>query len=50
MENGIIIGVLGLIIGYFLYKFLSKKQRNSTSGYSDILTNDKFKVRGQWDR
>ena len=50
MENGIIIGVLGLIIGYFLYKFLSKKQRNSNSGYSDILTNDKFKVRGQWDR
>ena len=50
MENGMIIGVLGLIIGYFLYKFFSKKQRNLNSGYSDMLTNNKYKVKGQWDR
>ena len=50
MENGMIIGVLALIVGYFLYKFLNKRQRSSTSKHSDILTNDKYKVRGQWDR
>jgi nicotinamide mononucleotide adenylyltransferase len=36
MENGILIGVLGLIAGYSLYKFLNKKQRSSTSKYSDM--------------
>ena len=54
MENGMIIGVLALIMGYFLFKFLSKKQSNSEhaqkSTISDILTKDKYKVKSQWDK
>ncbi len=50
MENGIIMGVLGLIMGHFLYKFLSRKQRSQTLNYPNLLTEDKYKVKGQWDK
>ncbi len=68
MEKEIIIGTLGLIIGYFIFKFITRKEKNSTNVYSDmsehiqkslisdestisdILTNDKYKVKGQWDK
>lgn len=61
-------GTLGLIIGYFVFKLITRKQKNSANVYSDmseleinsehaqkstisdILTNDKYKVKGQWDR
>ena len=67
MEKEIIIS-LGLIIGYLLFRFVSRKQKNPTDTYSymselqsnsehaqkftisDILTNDKYKVKGQWDK
>lgn len=58
MENGIMI-TLGLLIGYFLFKFIYKRQKNvintgsehaQKSTVSDILTNDKYKVKGQWDK
>ena len=45
-----IMGVLGLIIGYFIFKLITRKQKNSASVYSDIVTNDKYKAKGQWDR
>ena len=50
MEKEIIMGTLGLIVGYFIFKLIIKKQKNSTNLYSDILTSDKHKVKGQWDR
>ena len=49
MEKGIVIA-LGLIAGYFLYKTVSKKQKSPVDTYSDILTNDKYKVKGQYDK
>ena len=50
MENELIIGALGLIISYFIFKSLTRKQKTSTKVYSNILTNDKYKVKGQWDK
>ena len=62
MQNEIIIA-LGLIAGYFLYRVVSnvvsKKQKSPNDAYSkhsqkyttsDILTKDKYKVKGQWDK
>ena len=49
MEKEIII-TLGLIVGYILFRFINKKQNNSNNMYSDILANNKYKVKGQWDR
>ncbi len=49
MEKGIII-TLGLIIGYLLFRFIYKKQKNVINTYPDILTNDKYKVKGQWNK
>ena len=50
MEKEIIIGAFGLIIGYFIFKFITRKQKAPTDVYSDILTSDKYKVKGQWDK
>ena len=50
MGKEIIIGVLGLIIGYLLFRVVNIKQKNPTDTYSDVLTNDKYKVKDQWDR
>ena len=68
MEKEIIIGALGLIMGYFILKLMTRRQKTSTDNYSsmselqsnsehaqkypisDILTNDKYKVKGQWDK
>ena len=49
MPNEIIIA-FGLIVGYLLYKAAIKKQRNPVDTHSDILTNDKYKVKGQWNK
>ncbi len=49
MEKWTII-TIGLIIGYFLFRLIDRKQKNSTDIYSDILMNDKYKVKGQWGR
>lgn len=48
MENTIKITIIGLIIGYLLFKFLNKKQKNES--YSEFLRDDKYKVKGQWDK
>ncbi len=50
MENRMILGVIGLIIGYFIFKLMTRKQKTSTNNCSSILTNDKYKVKGQWDK
>ena len=50
MEKEVIIGVLGLIISYLLFKVVNRKQKNPTNAYSGILTNDKYKVKDQWDK
>ncbi|MCK5283285.1 MAG: hypothetical protein KAK00_07795 [Nanoarchaeota archaeon] len=72
MEKGILI-TLGLIIGYILFRFITKKPKRltnmselqsnsehtqktknaehfSVSTIPDILTDDKYKVKGQWGR
>lgn len=50
MANTMNILALGLIIGYILYRFMNKKSKKKTHNYSDILTNDQYKVKGQWDK
>lgn len=50
MEKEILIGALGLIIGYFILKLITRRQKTSTDTHSSILTNDKYKVKGQWDK
>ena len=49
MEKGIVIA-FGLIAGYFLYETVSKKQKSPVDNYLGILTNDKYKVKGQYDK
>ena len=49
MEKWTII-TIGLIIGYFLFRLIDRKQKNSTDTYFDVLMNDKYKVKGQWER
>ena len=48
MEKEIVI-TLGLLIGYLLFKFI-RKPKNPTDAYSDILSNEKYKAKGQWER
>jgi len=48
MEKEIMIGALGLVAAYFLLRLGNRKQ--SSSAYSDILSDDKYKVKGQWGR
>ncbi len=50
MEKEIIALTLGLIIAYVLFKLINEKQKNSTELYSNLLTNEKYKVKGQWNR
>ena len=46
MKSAIIVGVL--IIGYLLIRVLTRKHSNDR--YLEILSNDKYKVKGQWGR
>ncbi len=53
MEDQIIIGLVGLVGVYILYRVLSTPQRPSQSEmdtYADVLNDKKYKVKGQWDR
>lgn len=50
MEKEVIIVTLGLIIGYLLFRAINRKQKSLTDVTSHILTNDKYKVKGQWGR
>ena len=52
MEKEILIGVLGLIGVYVLYKMLSSDSSDGAEAdpYLDVLNDEKFKVKGQWDK
>jgi hypothetical protein len=50
MDNTIKIALIGFVIGYLGFKFLNKKPVKQVDIYSDILSNEKTKVKGQWDR
>jgi hypothetical protein len=52
MEKEIIIGILGLVGVYVLYKLLSGTSQEvvESDQYLDVLNDDKFKVKGQWDK
>jgi len=39
---------IGIIVGYLLYKVISKKEKINI--YSDILINKEYRVKGQWDK
>lgn len=48
MENIIKVAILGFVIGYILFRLRNKNQKKPA--YSDILMNDEYKVKGQWDK
>ena len=52
MEKEILIGVLGLVGVYILYKILSgtSTQVAEADPYLDVLNDEKYKVKGQWDK
>jgi len=50
MEKQILFGILGIIVGYFLLKLILRHEKESKDIYTEILTDDKYKVKGQWDR
>lgn len=54
-----IIIALGLIMGYILFRAIIRKQKSTAninsehaqnSAISDVLSDDKYKVKGQWDK
>jgi hypothetical protein len=52
MEREIILGIMGLIGVYTLYKILSApaSENSETDPYLDVLNDEKYKVKGQWDK
>ena len=52
MNSKIILGLIGLIIAYFAIKYFAEKDapKIQTNPYTDILTSNKYKVKGQWDK
>ncbi len=52
MAKEILIGVLGLIGVYILYKILSGNSPEAVEAdpYIDVLNDEKYKVKGQWDK
>lgn len=53
IENTILISVYVLIGLYFLYKILFRKnpyQREYERLYNEILTSNKYKVKGQYEK
>ncbi len=53
MEKEIIIGLVGLIGVYVIYHFVATRQPMrplEADSYGDILKDEKYKVKGQWDR
>jgi hypothetical protein len=52
MEKEILIGVLGLVGVYVLYRMLSGNAPEAVEAdpVIDILNDEKYKVKGQWDK
>jgi len=44
MEKEIIFGMIGIITFYIIIKIITRKSKNKFYNYSDILTNEKYKV------
>ena len=49
MEQEIIFGVLGVFLGYILYKYMIFKKGQQQELFSDILDKDEYKVKGRHD-
>ncbi len=52
MEREIIIGIVGLVGVYILYKMFSEPSMETVEAdpYLDVLNDEKYKVKGQWDK
>ena len=51
MQEEIIAIALGLLCGYYLLRWFDKKNRvPAKDTYSNILTNKKYEVKGQWEK
>lgn len=52
MEKEIIFGIIGMVLGYIIYKWLMFRQSQKNDAeemFSDILNNEEYKVKGQHD-
>lgn len=49
MENQIVIGMFGIILGYFAFRYYQNRKKN-TFDFSDILNEDKYKVKGKFEK
>ncbi|MFH1606531.1 MAG: hypothetical protein ABIC91_04255 [Nanoarchaeota archaeon] len=50
MDERLVFITIGLVVGYLLFRYINNKQLKQKDNYSDILSNNKFKVKGQWDK
>lgn len=50
MNKEIIIGFIGVMIGYIIIRALLRYKKPEKDMLTDILSNDKYKVKGQWDK
>ena len=50
MESEIQIFIMALIGTYLIFRFFGKKQKKTVNVFSGILNDDKYKVKGQWDK
>jgi len=50
MEKQIIFGILGLVVGYIILRYLFRHRKPAGDIYNEIITNEKYKVKGQWDK
>ena len=49
MENNVIFWAFGVIVGFILLRILARV-RPEKDMLAEVLTDDKYKVKGQWDK
>ncbi len=52
MQEELLYGILGFLVGYLIYKyyqFMKMQQKEADNMFSDILTKEEYKVKGQYD-
>jgi len=48
MVERVLVVAIGLVVGYLVYKYMTSNRPKDD--YSDILSNEKYKIKGQWNK